>query len=113
MISQEEFVKIINRLKETDELKNKINSLIRESTDCALTDFTEVGSLLICHEDLVVKLLEKMFNDTDTLSWWLYDLDYGKKFKIGAIMHENGYKPDLSTPEKLYNYLLKEMENGK
>lgn len=113
MISQEEFVRIINRLKETDDLKNKINSMIRESTDCALTDFTEAGSLLICHEDLVVMLLEKMFNDTDTISWWLYDEDYGRKFKIGHIVHDNGYKPNLSTPEKLYDYLLKEMSNGK
>lgn len=108
MITKKEFVEIINRLKETDELKNKINSLIRESTDCMITDFTEAGSLLICHEDIVVKLLENMFNDTDTISWWLYDRDYGRKFKIGDIYYNDGYKPDLTTAEKLYDYLLEE-----
>ena len=106
MITKEQFVETINRLKETDDLKNKINSMIRESTDCALTDFTEAGSLLICHEDIVVKLLENMFNDTDTISWWLYDRDYGRKFKIGDIYYNDGYKPDLTTAERLYDYLI-------
>ena len=106
MITKKEFVEIINRLKETDELKNKINTLIRESTDCMIADFTEAGSLMICHEDIVVKLLENMFNDTDTISWWLYDRDYGRKFKIGDIVYDNGYKPDLTTAERLYDYLI-------
>lgn len=106
MITKKEFVEIINRLKETDDIKNKVNSIIRESRDSAIADFTKAGSLMICHEDIVVKLLENMFNDTDTISWWLYDRDYGRKFKIGDIYHNDGYKPDLTTPEKLYDYLL-------
>ena len=106
MITKEQFVEIINRLKETDDIKNKVNSIIRESRDSAIADFTEAGSLMICHKDIVVKLLENMFNDTDTISWWLYDRDYGRKFKIGDIVYDNGYKPNLTTAEKLYDYLI-------
>ena len=34
----------------------------------------------------------------------------GRDFKIG-MMTQNGKNIDLSTPEKLYDYLVKEMEN--
>lgn len=105
MISKEEFIRIINRLKETDEIKNKVNDLIRNSTDSIISDFTEAGSLMICHEDIVVKLLEKMFNDGETLSYWIYELGYGKKYKAGCISDENG-DIDISTTEKLYEYLI-------
>ena len=105
MISKEEFIRIINRLKETDEIKNKVNEIIRNSTDSMISDYTDAGSLMICHEDIVLKLLEKMFNDTDILSYWLYELDYGKKYKAGCISDENG-DIDIATPDKLYDYLI-------
>ena len=51
------------------------------------------------------KQLNKIFDDTDTLSWWLYECNYGRDFKIGDL-EDNGVKVDLTTPEKLYDYLV-------
>lgn len=65
------------------------------------------GSIMICHEDIVIKLLENMFHDGDTISWWIYDLDYGTKYEDGCITENDGTIIDLSTPEKLYDYLIK------
>jgi len=107
MITKKQFVNIINRLKETDDIKNKVNDIIRASTDSAITDFMEAGSLMICHEDLVVQLLENMFNDGDTIGWWLYELNYGREYTEGCITESDGTPIDLSTAEKLYDYLLK------
>ena len=45
-----------------------------------------------------------MFNDSDLISWWIYELDYGRNFKMGDLI-DNGVEIDLSTPEKLYDYL--------
>ena len=104
-LSKEKFKEIINRLIETDDIKNKVNAIIRESTDSKLTDFVEAGSLMICHEDLVVGLLEIIFKDTDILSWWLYEKDYGRKFEIGDLT-DNGKAIDLTTIDKLYDYLI-------
>lgn len=109
MISKESFIEIIERLKETDNIKNQVNKIIRTSTDTNISDFTEAGSLMICHEDLVVKLLENIFDDNDTISYWLYERNYGRDYQKGDII-DNGKKVDLSTPGKLYDYLIQCME---
>ena len=66
-------------------------------------------SLSISHEYTVVKLLENIFNDKDIISWWLYECDYGRNFKVGDLQVE-GKQIDLTTSEKLYDYLIEEME---
>ena len=112
LITKQEFVKIINRLKETDDIKNKINDLIRTSTDTRISDFTNASSLMICHEDIVVELLKKMFDDTEdsVIGYWLYECDYGRKYDEMGI-YNYGKKLDLSTAEKLYDYLIEELES--
>lgn len=64
---------------------------------------------MICHEDLVVRLLENMFNNNDIISYWLYERNYGRDFKLGDVL-DNGKAIDLSTPSKLYDYLVETME---
>ena len=105
-ISKEEFIRIMKRLEETEKTKSEIDKIIEESTDCIISDFTNAGSLMICHEDIVIKLLERMFDDGDTISWWIYDLEYGKKYEDGCITEKDGTIIDLSTTEKLYDYLV-------
>ena len=111
MITREEFVEIIKRLKETDNLVKDINDKIRNSAEAHISDFTNAGSLMICHEDIVVHLLENMFNDTDIISWWIYELDYGKQYKRGCIKDCNGKNINVSDAGKLYDYLIKEWSN--
>ena len=82
---------------------------MRKLSDAVMSDFFNAQSLSISHEDIVVELLEDMFNDSDLIGWWLYELDYGRKFKMGDLV-DNGVEIDLSTSEKLYDY-LKEKNN--
>ena len=109
MITKEQFVKIINRLRDYNDLQDKIQNLFRDNIDNQEMDFMNAGSICIGHETIVVELLENMFNDKDTISWWLYERDYGRSFTIGIIAID-GVNIDLSTPEKLYDYLVKERE---
>lgn len=106
MITKKEFVDIVNRLKETDDFVNMVNNKARELRDAIESDFFNACGLSISHESTVVKLLEDMFNDYDTISWWLYDLDYGRDYEAGDFQDENGNEIDISTPEKLYDYLV-------
>ena len=110
MISKEKFLEIINRLKSYNELQNKINDLFKENIDNKEEDFMNAGSICIGHESVVVYLLEKIF-DTDMISYFIYELDYGKKYKAGCVLDENMNEIDLSTPEKLYDYLVKSLES--
>ena len=101
MISKEKFLEIINRLKKYDELQNDINELFCESIDNKEKDFINAGSICIGHESVVVYLLENMF-DTDMISYFIYELNYGEDYTEGCIVDENMNEIDLSTAEKLY-----------
>ena len=109
MISEKQFVDIINKLKEVNDFVNETNDKAKELSDAIISDFFNAMSLSISHESIVVELLQNMFKDNDLIEWWIYELDYGRKFKIGDLI-DNGVEIDLSTPEKLYNYLK---ENNK
>lgn len=109
IISKEKFVEIINRLKNYNELQDKIAELFKDNIDNKERDFINAGSICIGHENVVVYLLERMF-DTDMISYFIYELDYGEKYKKGCVLDENMIEIDLSSAEKLYDYLIKEAE---
>jgi hypothetical protein len=106
MITKKEFVKIINRLKKTNDFVDKTNNEARKLQDAIESDFFNSMSLSISHESIVVSLLENIFNDGDIIGWWIYDLDYGREYKDGCITEKNGDIIDVSTAEKLYDYLI-------
>ena len=110
MVSKKEFVEIIERLKNYNDLQNKINSLFNNLIDNEENDFCNAGSICIGHEKIVTNLLKNMFNDKDdTISWWLYECNYGRNFELGNL-EVNGKAIDLTTSEKLYDYLVNNME---
>ena len=109
MITKERFIQIINRLENYNKLQEQINSLFEEYIDNKENDFCNAGSICIGHESVVVELLENMF-DTDMISYWIYELDYGRKYKDGYVQDEEGNIIDLSTLEQLYDYLIEEAE---
>lgn len=108
MISKKEFIEIINRLREVKDFVEETNDKGRKLRDAIESDFFNAMSLSISHEGTVVKLLENMF-DTDIISWWIYELDYGREYKEGCIQDEKG-NIEIETAEKLYDYLIKDME---
>lgn len=113
MITREEFMEIIDKLREVNDFVKETNARAKELHDAIISDFHNAMSLSISHEQIVVELLENMFNDTDIISWWLYELDYGRKYEEGCITESDGRVIDLSDAGKLYDYLIKEMEEDK
>lgn len=110
MLTKKEFIEIINKLREVNDFVDETNNKARKLDDAIISDFFNASSLSISHENIVVKLLENIFNDKDILSWWLYELDYGREYKKGYLKDENGFDIDVSTASKLYDYLIKEAE---
>ena len=108
LVNKNEFIKIINRLKDYTKLQDKINDLFKDLIDNKEQDFCNAGSICIGHESVVVKLLEDMF-ETDLISWWIYELDYGKDYKPGCLTEDN-IEMDVSTADKLYDVLMKSYE---
>lgn len=108
MISKQEFIRIINHIKEVNQFVDETNKKARGLNDAIISDFFNASSLSISFEDDLIKVLENMFN-TDLINWWLYELDFGQTFEIGDLVEQNGDKPDLSTAEKLYDYLVQNL----
>lgn len=111
IISKKEFVEIIAKLKEVHDFVDETNEKARKLHDAIISDFYNTMSLSISHESLVVELLEKMFNDKDTISWWLYEKDYGRDEEL-KMWDEQGNEIDVSTAKKLYDYLERNIKNA-
>ena len=108
LVNKNDFIEISNRLQNYTELQDKINNLFDGYIDNKEQDFCNAGSICIGHESIVVKLLEDMF-ETDLISWWIYELNYGKEYKPGCLT-EDDKEVDISTSDKLYDVLIKNLE---
>ncbi len=106
VLSQEEFVDIINRLREASDLQEQVNKIFRNSRENLENDFCNAAALQISHESTVVFLLKKVLCDKyDYIEYFIYELDYGRKYESGMITDENGQDIDIHTPELLYDFI--------
>ena len=110
MLTKKEFVDIINRLRESGDLVDKVDTLFRESRENVECDFCNGTSLQISHEPIVVNLLQKIKRDKgEDISYFIYELDYGRDYKSGCVTDSNGIV-DMGTPEALYEFLMHHIE---
>lgn len=107
-MSKEEFCEIINRLHEATEIQESVHNIFMHSSDNIKNNFMNAAALQINHEDIVVKLLEEIMNDEyNFIQYFIYELDYGKRWTKESIVKADGTTIDISTPEKLYDYLTR------
>lgn len=91
---------------DSSDLVDKVNTLFRNNRDKLECDFCDGAGLLISHERTVVFLLRKLLNDVfENINYFIYELDYGRKYESGMIKDEKNQDIDFSTAEKLYDYL--------
>lgn len=114
MISKETFVDTINYLKEKEEADCAIQGIITKYRHVYEDGMVPIDMA----SNIIVKLIEEGMDlpETEeygsTLSWWIWDLEFGKKFEVGDIeltyLDENdpNRKPDIRTAEQLYDFLV-------
>lgn len=108
-LSKGEFCEIICNLRDANDLVDSLDSLINKSKQALKEGFCSTFSLMLFNEDCIVTLLEKIMRDSyNNISYFIYELDYGRKYKPGIITDSNGENLNFSTEEKLYDYLVKE-----
>ena len=106
LLTKKEFVDIINRLRESSDLVDKVDTLFRESRENVECDFCNAAGLQISHEPIVVNLLQKIMRDEgEDISYFIYELDYGRDYEPGCVTNGNGIV-DMGTPEALYELLV-------
>lgn len=108
ILSEKEFVDIINRLRESADLREQVDKLFRNSRENVENDFCNAASLQISHESSVVFLLKRIMHDQyEYIDYFIYELDYGRKYEAGMITDENGQDIDMHSPNLLYDFISK------
>lgn len=109
MINKEKFCEIIEELRDINEIQEKIGDLFRNSKNEMLREFGTPDAMIIANENIIVDLLKDSFglkDNDETLEWWIWEMNYGKDVTAEDVIDENGKFIDITTPEKLYDYLV-------
>lgn len=105
VLSFESFKSYLDSIRNLWSFEDEMNTVIRThgGDDCSIwpSGWTDILSLL-----------EFIFNDKEEwISYWIYELDWGKEYEDGSILNKNGSVIKLETEKELYDFLLKNMED--
>ena len=107
-MTKEKFLDIIKDLQYMHEYENKMYELNWSYNNKWGCD-AEVRFPTL--EDTVIQLLIEIFHCTEEdIYYFIYDLDFGKKWKPGMITSKDGKDIDHSSPEKFYDWIVIEKE---
>lgn len=102
-LNKEEFVEFINFAKKRSEAVYSVGDRLRRLLDI------DIGFLDCQYEYNFLKLLKTVMDDeSDWISYFAYDLEWGKEYHQGDIVDENGNEIKLQTAEDLYDLLTEE-----
>ena len=114
MLTKKQFLTIMNIILKEEESQNKFDEALKEYAPSDFTGFAKMGLL----DDLVGFLKNVMNDEGDYISWWLWDSpDKGKNPKFCKIWLGDADDPEtpvmeITTPEKLYDFLLLNYEKA-
>jgi hypothetical protein len=105
-ITKELFIDTINAIQKQFDHDEKCH----EAFEIILPNDFNTGydnNIIVCQ---LIKLLGFMINDESSwIEYFIYDLEFGKKYRDGCVTDQDGtVNIDMSTPEKLFEYLMKE-----
>jgi len=105
MISYDKFNHYMTKLQEFEDIENDIDkALNRLSPDFGGFFLGEIKNEYL---SMLKELTHDKYND---IAYFIYDLEYGSKWKVGTITTKDGKDIKLSTIKDLYDY-LKEQYN--
>lgn len=104
LLSKEKFCETMDQIKEAWDYNDKLNSFFRDN---------HVDGYLYQPDclDVAVNLLKYLFSDdNDWIGYYVYELDWGKKYHPGCVIDKDGTDIILKTSEDLYEFLLENMK---
>lgn len=105
IITYEEFESYIDELKSIDEFQTKLDTLITSYNNSGRVkaEYIHLPTLF----DSMIELLQKATGDTsEYISFWVYELDFGRKYKDGCVQRENGESVPLKTTMDLWKKII-------
>ena len=109
MIKKDLFVQTINFIRDRNDAMAKINKVFTEEFE------DSVFYPYFKYDNQLIKVLAASFDYDDDvmydwISYYCFELDFGRKHKLGCVM-ENGKPIPPGTPEELYDFLFEEACN--
>lgn len=114
IISLEYFKDTLDFIKNQDEKMNNFCNALEQLSPgeyCNCFLYTKYEKRLL---EMLCKAMNLSESKQEDLYYWLYNAEWGTKFKIGDIVDNTGDEPkllDLTSIEKLYNYLVDKGDN--
>lgn len=104
VISKDQFVTILNDLVKTEEMCQEIEEVFQKY-DCRdfRSGYAYSDDKIASH---LISVLDLYTNDDNWVRYWVCDLDYGKSWNPDMVVDPQGNSIDISTPEKLYDFLF-------
>ena len=111
-LTKEQFVEYVGCIKKTCDK----DDMLSEAIEKACNDDCRVIGLYGAECSAMVDLLslamglEVGTRDGNEIEYFIYDLNFGKDYKEGCLIDMDGTPIDISTAEKLYDYIVSEVE---
>lgn len=106
MITKEQFISIMDKLKKQHDYDRNFTRLMGEAfpdTHPPIYDNSKV-------EEAAIKALELHFDGDDTIEWWIYETNFGEK---NLCIVEDEKELYFKSSEELYDYLAKDKLRAK
>lgn len=103
-IPKSRFVTMLNDIKNVNKMGEELDRIFAaygRGNFCS--GFAFCDDLMIGH---VVELLDCMTNTDDWVSYWVEVLECGQRWNSDCVIDEQDNSVDISTPEKLYDFLI-------
>lgn len=106
-LTKEQFVEYVGCIKKTCDK----DDMLSEAIEKACNDDCRVIGLYGAECSTMIDLLSLAMGleigtrDGNEIEYFIYDLDFGKDYKEGCLTEIDGTPIDISTAEKLYDYI--------
>lgn len=109
MISKETFVSMIEKIKDLQEREEQLRIAMNALSPSFYVAYYPLSEAI----EAIVDLLSSYFyadpqtrDVTNDISYYIYDLEFGKNWTPDCYTDAEGNPIDISTAEKLYDYLI-------
>lgn len=107
-LTKEEFVRFVNQIKTTSKRDDDLSVAIEKACNhgCRVVGlYSEEISTIVSILSLAMGV--ELQRDGNIIEYFIWDLDFGKDYEEGYYTEEDDTPIDISTAEKLYDYIVR------
>ena len=98
------FIKTLKQFKQVEDDVQGVHDAMKKLSP----DFG--GFYIDGYSEIILNLLEELINDeSGWIGYFIYDLEWGKKYHTGCVKSKEGKNLRLKTVSDLYNIIIKKI----